>query len=137
MGIGDPAITEGARATTAFPTGTHADDDAKVAKEDPTTACSISAALNSIQREVKAFAIAVGSTNGTRTLLQLLVRGPSTLQSRIRMNRQPAAGQVRMKMLSLSTRKTQRMRSHRSVQAWVQTMSCSLARVWRFTHSNL
>lgn len=98
MGIGDPAITEGARATTAFLIGTHADDDVKAVKEDPMIICSISITLNSTQREAKAFAIAVVSTRGTRTLLQRSLPGLSTLQSRTRTNNRLAEEQARMKM---------------------------------------
>lgn len=115
-----------------FQTGIFAGADARAA-----TTCSTSAAArNSIPRGVKAFAIVAASTNETRTSLPRSPQELSIRQTRILANR-PAVDPARTKMSSLLTLRTQRMRNHRSAQAWDLTMSCSPARVLRFMLSNL
>ena len=76
-----------------FQTGIFAGADVRAA----TTCFTLAAARNSIQREVKAFAIVAASTNETRTLLPRYPQELSTRQTRTLASR-PAVDLVRTRM---------------------------------------
>lgn len=113
-----------------YPTGIFVDDDVRAA-----TTCS-TLARNSTQREAKAFAIAVVSTNGTHTLPLRYPRAPSTLRTRIQTN-QRAVDRAKTKMSSLSTRRIQRTHNRPNVRAWGPMMNYLQAKALLYMHSNL